>query len=79
MCFKPYMHDPALPGMLGKIRVPTLVVWGEDDEIIPVDCGRQYIEGIPRAELRTLRDCGHFAHMDQPQRLTSLVAEFVSS
>jgi pimeloyl-ACP methyl ester carboxylesterase len=79
MCFKPYMHDPALSGMLGKIRVPTLVVWGEDDAIIPADCGRQYADGIPHAELRMLPECGHFAHLDQPEHLALLVGEFFSS
>jgi len=79
MCFKPYMHDPSLPGMLGKILTPTLVVWGEDDAVMPVDCGRQYQQAIPGARLRTLDNCGHFAHLDQPQRLADVLSEFFSS
>lgn len=79
MCFKPYMHDPSLSGMLPKIRVPTLVVWGEEDEIIPVECGRQYAEAISGAELRTISDCGHFVHLDQPDRLATIVREFFAS
>lgn len=79
MCFKPYMHDPSLAGVLGKINVPTLVVWGDDDAIIPPDCGRQFAEGIPNAQFRTLKNCGHFAHLDRPRELAALVAEFVSA
>lgn len=77
LCFKPFMYDPALPGMLGKIRVPTLVVWGDDDRIIPLECGRMYQRGIRGAELRILDRCGHWAHLDQPQALADVVAEFV--
>jgi pimeloyl-ACP methyl ester carboxylesterase len=77
LCFKPYMHDPALFGMLPKIDVPSLVVWGEQDEIIPLDCGRQYSERIPRAELRVIPDCGHFVHLDKPQALADAVREFL--
>ena len=35
MCYRPYMYDPALLPTLGKIRLPTLVVWGAQDQIIP--------------------------------------------
>ncbi len=78
MCFKPYMHNPSLPGMLPKINVPTLVVWGENDELIPLECGRQYAEGIPGSELRTISECGHFVHLDQPARLANALGEFIS-
>jgi pimeloyl-ACP methyl ester carboxylesterase len=79
MCFKPYMHDPSLPGMLGKISTPTLVAWGEDDAIVPLECAHQYQSGIPGATLRTLDHCGHFAHLDQPQRLAEVLHTFLSS
>jgi pimeloyl-ACP methyl ester carboxylesterase len=79
MCFKPYMHDPSLPGMLGKIRTPTLIVWAEDDEIVPRECAELYQRAIPNARLRSLAESGHFAHLDQPQLLSSVLQEFFSS
>jgi pimeloyl-ACP methyl ester carboxylesterase len=78
MGFKPYMHDPSLAGMLPKIDVPTLVVWGESDELIPTECARQYAESIPDATLRTIPECGHFVHLDQPAQLANLLGEFFS-
>jgi pimeloyl-ACP methyl ester carboxylesterase len=79
MCFKPYMHDPSLAGMLPKISLPTLVVWGEDDDIIPVECGRLFQELIPDAQLRAIPSCGHFVHLDQPEQLATIVREFCAS
>jgi len=79
MCFKPYMHNPSLEGMLPKITTPTLVVWGDGDDIIPVQCGRQYAERIPDAELRVVKECGHFVHLEQPEQLATLLREFFSS
>ena len=79
MCFKPYMYDPSLPGMLGKIRVPTLLVWGEDDAIVPLECGQMYQQAIPDAQLRTIANCGHFAHLEQPQELARMLQEFTAS
>jgi pimeloyl-ACP methyl ester carboxylesterase len=76
MCFKPYMHNPSLQGMLPKIRVPSLIVWGEDDGVVPLECGERYHRGIRGSTLRTLSDCGHFAHLEQPQRLAAMLCDF---
>jgi pimeloyl-ACP methyl ester carboxylesterase len=73
MCFKPYLHDPSLEGMLPKIDVPTLVVASSEDAILPAECAEQYRAAIPGAELRTLSQCGHFAHLEQPRELADLI------
>jgi len=78
MCFKPYMYDPSLPGMLPKIRVPTLIVWGKDDRIFPLDCADQYQHTIRDATLRIVEDCGHFAHLERPDRVAALIRDFLA-
>jgi pimeloyl-ACP methyl ester carboxylesterase len=77
MCFRPYMYDPSLAGMLRKLRVQTLIVWGAEDRIVPVECARLYHEAIPHASVELLERCGHFAHLEQPARLASLISEFL--
>jgi pimeloyl-ACP methyl ester carboxylesterase len=76
MCFKPYMYDSALPEMLAKIRVPTLIVWGQDDRIVPVECATLFHQAIPGARLEILDRCGHFAHLDQPEKLAATLQTF---
>jgi pimeloyl-ACP methyl ester carboxylesterase len=76
MCYKPYMYDPSLPGMLAKIDVPTLIVWGDKDAIVPIECARLYQQAIPNARLQELKNCGHFAHLERPRELAEIVAEF---
>jgi pimeloyl-ACP methyl ester carboxylesterase len=76
MCFKPYMYDPALAGMLGKVRIPTLIVWGQDDRIVPLECATLYQRAIPGASVSILDQCGHFAHLDQPRRVAETLHEF---
>lgn len=76
MCYRPYMHDPALEGMLGKIQTPTLVVWGKQDGVVPLECGERYARAIPNAQLRVLDASGHFAHLEQPERLAEVIREF---
>jgi len=79
MCYRPYMYDPALPGMLAKVRVPTLLVWGAEDRIVPVECGQLYGRAIPGALLRTIDQCGHWAHLEKPAELAGVVRKFLSS
>jgi pimeloyl-ACP methyl ester carboxylesterase len=79
MCFRPYMYDPALPGMLAKIQVPTLVVWGREDRIVPLECAVLYQQAIPGATVEILDRCGHFAHFEQPQLLADTIGRFIAS
>lgn len=76
MCFRPFMYDPALPAMLGKVRVPTLVVWGAHDQIIPLECGQLYQQAIPGATLRVLDGSGHWPHYERPQELARMLSDF---
>src|SRR5215831_2770183 len=78
MCYRPYMQDPALLPMLGKIRVPTLIAWGAQDQIMPIECGHLYQQAIPGATLRVIERCGHWPHFEQPQALAEIIREFVS-
>ena len=79
MCYRPYMYSPAFPAALGGIRTPTLVVWGAEDRIIPVECGRLYEQAIPGAKLEVLDGCGHWPHYEQPGRLANVVASFLNT
>jgi pimeloyl-ACP methyl ester carboxylesterase len=73
IAWKPYLFDPALDPMLPGVDAPTLVVCGEKDRIVPPVCGRQYAERIPGARLVEIADCGHFADLERPDELASLI------
>lgn len=79
MCFKPYMYDRSLPAMLPKIQSPTLVLWGDDDQIMPIECGQRMHSAIAGSTLETIEQCGHWAHLEQPQRLAERIHTFVDS
>lgn len=78
MCFRPYMYDAVLPDMLGKVHLPTLVVWGAHDQIIPLECGQLYQRAIPGATLRVMEGCGHWPHFERPEELAQVMREFFS-
>ena len=66
------------PG-LGSISCPTLVLVGDSDQVTPPDCAAEIAAAIPGAQLVVLRECGHASTLEQPDRVTQLLAEFLAS
>jgi pimeloyl-ACP methyl ester carboxylesterase len=64
---------------LAAIQVPTLVLWGENDEVTPFEHSRQIADGIPGAVLKTIPDAGHIANIDQPEAFNRHLAEFLDA
>ena len=58
------------------IRQPTLIIWGEDDTVIPVRDGHTLQSAIPNSRLVVFKDCGHLPQEEQSEAFTGLVAEF---
>jgi len=58
--------------------MPTLIVWGERDNTIPLRHGHYAHEAIPHSHLRTLPDAAHFPHLEDPDGLAHVLREFVS-
>jgi pimeloyl-ACP methyl ester carboxylesterase len=59
------------------IKVPVLIVWGADDEVVPVDVGRNFKRDIPDSQLVILPQCGHIPQEEEPGETTRTVAAFL--
>ena len=81
MCFriawKPYMYSQTLPHLLAGVRSPALVVWGDDDKVVPRSAGERYAALLPKARFEIVRDAGHCVEMEQPAELVGLVSSFI--
>jgi len=77
LAWKPYMHSLSLRHLLPGITTPTLLVWGREDAITPIECGELYQHAIPHARLTIMDNCGHMPEMEQPTEFTQLVQNFL--
>ncbi len=77
VAWKPYMFDRALPHLIRNVEVPTLIAWGDDDQIVPASCGELFLEAMPNARLAVVQGAGHWVEMEQPERLAELVTQHV--
>ena len=66
LAWQPYMSNPALGNRLGLVRkLPTLIVWGEDDAIAPVSAAALFHAAIRGSKLALFKDCGHRPEIEQ--------------
>jgi pimeloyl-ACP methyl ester carboxylesterase len=68
-----------LSNLLPRIRVPTLLVWGSEDDAVPVAHARRMEKLIPDAGLVVFDGAGHFAYLDDQQRFCRIVRHFFGS
>jgi pimeloyl-ACP methyl ester carboxylesterase len=70
-------RDADLEGGLAGLNVPTLVLFGTEDHIIPSEMGRIYRQIMPRCHLIYVYDAGHHIDADRPEAFASLVLDFL--
>lgn len=66
-------------GCLAELGVPTLIVWGEDDQFSPVAGAHRFKREIPHAELEVIEGCGHFIWADRAGRCARLVESWLET
>jgi pimeloyl-ACP methyl ester carboxylesterase len=64
------------PARLGQLRAPTLIVWGEQDWVVPAEAGRTLAGWIPGAKLHIIPGCGHLPQQEKPLELVRLIFNF---
>lgn len=62
-----------------RAELPTLLIWGDRDAIIPVEHGYAAHEALPGSQLEILPGVGHFPHVEEPDEVATLINEFIEA
>jgi len=62
-----------------RIKIPTLIIWGENDKETPVEYGKRMGFLIPNAEFLILKNAGHFSFLDKPEEFAKALQEFINT
>jgi pimeloyl-ACP methyl ester carboxylesterase len=63
---------------LDRVAAPTLLLWAEDDRLLPYRWRETFLEGLPPATTFVpLSDCGHAPHMEQPLETATAILDFL--
>jgi pimeloyl-ACP methyl ester carboxylesterase len=61
-----------------SVRCPTTILWGEEDQWIPIEAGHRLRERIPSARFQAVPNAGHLMHEDAPEAIVGAVLNFLS-
>jgi len=76
VAWNPYLYNPLLRRRLPRITAPTLLCWGEHDQVSPLLCADAWAKEIPGAQLVTFRESGHVPHLEEPEAVAAAVVAF---
>jgi len=72
------MFNPSLPHLLEGIdAVPTLLLWGKQDAVVPLSAAEVYQRSIKGSKVVTIDNCGHYPAVEQPAEFLKQVHAFL--
>jgi pimeloyl-ACP methyl ester carboxylesterase len=75
----PALASERMDNQLANIKVPTLVLWGKQDTLLPIAAGERYAAGISGAKLIGFEKCGHVPAIEKTEEFLAVVNSFLSS
>jgi pimeloyl-ACP methyl ester carboxylesterase len=75
LCWQPRFYDPALARWLHRIKLPTTVVWGEEDAVLPAAYAQEWGRLVPHAQTHVIPNCGHAPQIEADERLEGILRE----
>ena len=80
LAWEPFMFDPSLPFRLeGVSGVDTLIVWGEDDQVVPRGCAEAYEQALGGCRLEVIAGAGHRPEIEDREQFVKVVSAFLES
>ncbi len=62
---------------MAAVKLPTLLIWGEEDNIIDLEDAFLFFHDLPAAKLKIIPDCGHSPHEERPDKTAEIIAKFL--
>ena len=79
LSWQPRNHDPQLRKWLHRIKVPTLLVWGDHDRLFPKEYALAYQRLIPGAKVVIIPNCGHLPHVEKGDEFAAELETFIGA
>ena len=73
----PLGQREVLVDRLPSLKIPTLVVWGERDRVLPCSQAKRAVARLQEGSLALIPDCGHMPHVECPDRFLAVLDEFL--
>lgn len=75
--WEPRWFNPSLERWLHRIKPPTLLLWGDDDKLLPPGWAQPWVRGVPRIRHVKVPACGHSPHVEQSELVLNEMRSFL--
>lgn len=69
--------DPKFMRYLHRVKMPTMILWGEEDKLVPVQQAETWRKFIPHSDIKVFKGAGHLVHLDKPEAVDT-IGKFLS-
>jgi pimeloyl-ACP methyl ester carboxylesterase len=77
LTWQPRLCDPQLSKWLHRVKIPTFILWGDSDRIIPPAYAEALRDGIAGSTVQILPQCGHVPATEKPDEFVGAIAGFI--
>lgn len=77
--WKPYMFNRRLVPLMSGVQTKTLLIWGEKDAVIPLDCAKQFQDSLPNSELKVIPGAGHLVELEDPAGIAEIITAHITA
>ena len=67
------------PEMLADLTIPTMLIWGEDDQVIPISNVVKFGNSIKNMQYQIMKKCGHAPYAEKPELFSKIMLDFLSN
>ena len=78
-CWQPYFYNPNLQHYLRKVSLKSLIVWGKQDYIVPVECADLFHRVLVNSEVKIIDRCSHIPHAERPREFLDALTSFLKT
>ncbi|HUK89267.1 MAG TPA: alpha/beta hydrolase [Blastocatellia bacterium] len=78
VAWNPPGHNPKLPRRLRRVKSPTMILWGDDDRLIPTACAETWARCIKDSHIIYIKDCGHLVMFEGEDDFVTAITRFLS-
>lgn len=71
-------NSASMAERLARISVPTLIIWGKRDSLIPIKYAKDFLSSIKNSQFIEMPNCGHAPHVEEPETFSEHVLKFLS-
>ena len=79
LTWKPWMFNRQLPHLLTEVETPTLLLWGEQDRVVPLSTANVYDARLPNSRIQIVEDAGHLVELECPHAAAEAVLAHIGA